>query len=98
MMNSLIFGVLLGFFSVLLHLGFSYLTQKIRSDKFMWMFSGGIIFRFLIVIPLFILLIVVTKNEPLIFTFSFILSYIIFSVTEIFWFSRRASHNARNRP
>ena len=90
-MISLILGVLLGFFSVVLHWAVSAYLQKIRSNQFMWAYTGGILLRFIIVLPLFTILIVMTKNEPLIFTFSFILSYIFFSVTEIFWLSKRSS-------
>ncbi len=90
-MRALLFGFILGFFSVGIHWVVSAYLRRLNNRYFIWAYSGGILLRFLIVLPLFALLIVLTKNEPLLFTFSFILSYIFFSVTEILWLSRRSS-------
>lgn len=80
---AIISGVMLGLFTVLMQFAALYLYRKRRIDDFTKFYFYSLAARFFVVCTLFALVLILTKIDEAGFTFSFIISYVCYSVFEV---------------
>lgn len=86
-MISILAGVGLGILAVVIHLAFTLWVRRMSGRRFYLLFFGGFILRIAVVAAVLTTVLVYTSLNDAVFTFSFILSYLFWSVIEMVWFN-----------
>lgn len=93
---AIISGVLLGLFTVLMQLIALFIYRERKIDDFTKFYFYSLAARFFVVCTLFALVLILTKIDETGFTFSFIISYVCYSVFEVKILTNKMNH--WNRP
>lgn len=93
---AIISGSLLGLLAVFLQLVALYFYRDRPADSLMKYYYYGLVARFFAVCTLFALTLLFTKIDETGFTFSFIISYVCYSVFEVIYLTNKINH--WNRP
>lgn len=93
---AIISGVLLGLFTVLMQLIALFIYRERKIDDFTKFYFYSLAARFFVVCTLFALVLILTKIDKTGFTFSFIISYVCYSVFEVKILTNKMNH--WNRP
>lgn len=93
---AIVTGVMLGFFTVFMQIIALYIYRKRKIDDFTKFYFYSLAARFFVVCTLFALVLIVTKIDETGFTFSFIISYVCYSVFEVKILAKKMNH--WNRP
>lgn len=93
---AILFGSLLGLLAVCMQLIALYFYRNRPANSLIKYYYYGLVARFFAVCALFALTLLFTKIDETGFTFSFIISYVCYSVFEVIYLTNKINH--WNRP
>lgn len=88
-------GYLLGVVTIALHLMLTLLVKNINDEAFFRFYFLGMVLRFVLVLVLYVAIIISGKFDQIIFTVSFIISYLFHSVIEIILINKKLTNRTR---
>ncbi len=88
-------GYLLGVATIALHLILTLLVKNINDEAFFRFYFLGMVLRFVLVLVLYVAIIISGKFDQIIFTVSFIISYLFHSVIEIILINKKLTNRTR---
>ncbi|TVQ68254.1 MAG: hypothetical protein EA360_00250 [Balneolaceae bacterium] len=89
---AVISGFLLGFLAVGLQLGALFIYRRKGLENFVKYYYYSLAARFFLICALFALVLILTKIDETGFTFSFIISYVCYSVFEVIYLTNKINH------
>lgn len=88
-MISALAGSVLGLLAVMVHTAFVLWMGRSEGRRFYLIFFGGFALRLILIATILTSVFLLTSLREVVFTFSFILSYLLWSVIEMIWFNSR---------